>query len=120
MCLDYYFFFILILDPPSLTTKPSDQTVTENDEVTFHCTAIGNPVPEISWTKDGKTVGQGNTLRFEASRDHSGEYWCSADNGLSDAVNSNADLDVQCEYKMINCLMKAFRIDQSVFPIPVS
>jgi len=81
---------------PSLTTEPSDQTVVENEEVVFSCSAIGNPAPKITWMKDGKTVGTEETLRFEASRDHSGDYWCSADNELSEAVNASAHLDVQC------------------------
>jgi len=41
-------------------------------------------------------VGTEETLRFEASRDHSGDYWCSANNELSEAVNASAHLDVQC------------------------
>ena len=84
--------------PPSLTSKPSKQTVTENEEVTFHCSAIGNPVPKITWSKDGKTVGTGDTLSFEAFRNQSGEYWCSADNGLDKTVNASASLVVECKY----------------------
>lgn len=73
----------------------------ENDEATFHCTAIGNPVPDIIWIKDGKTVGARDTLTFTALRRHSGKYWCSVDNGLGEAVNASVDLDVQCEYGII-------------------
>ena len=83
---------------PSLTSKPKDQTISEGVTATFHCNATGNPTPNITWTKDGKTVGEGDTLNFEANRDHSGEYWCTAENGLSDAVNASANLDVHCMY----------------------
>ena len=82
----------------SLTSKPIDQTLTENDEVSFHCSAIGNPVPKITWIKDGKTVGLENTLRFAANRNHSGKYWCLAKNDLNVTVNASANLDVQCKY----------------------
>ena len=84
--------------PPSLVIKPSDETVIENEEIRFHCSATGNPVPRITWIKDGKTVGSGETLSLESKRNDSGKYWCSADNGLSEAVNASAYLDVQCEY----------------------
>lgn len=84
--------------PPSLTTKPSDQTVTENQEVTFKCTATGNPTPTVKWVKDGKTVTEGDILRFKANRTHSGKYWCTAENGLSITVNTSAYLDVQCKF----------------------
>ena len=66
--------------------------------MTFHCTATGNPIPDITWIKDGKTVGMGDTLILKAERNHSGKYWCSADNGLETTVNTSASLDVQCEY----------------------
>lgn len=42
-------------------------------------------------------MATGDKLIFEADRDDSGKYWCSADNGLSAAVNASGDLDVQCK-----------------------
>ena len=75
----------------------------EGATTTFHCNATGNPTPKITWTKDGKTVATGDTLRFEANRNQSGEYWCSADNGLDTTVNASAKLDVQCKCKHIHC-----------------
>lgn len=75
-----------------------DQTVEESEAATFHCTATGNPVPTIKWIKDGMTVGVGKTLSFEASRNQSGKYLCSADNGLGTSINASATLGVQCKY----------------------
>ena len=66
--------------------------------MTLHCSAIGNPVPKITWIKDGKTLELGETLSFKALRNQSGKYWCSADNGLGEAVNASADIDVQCKH----------------------
>ena len=70
----------------------------ENQDITFHCTATGNPTPKITWIKDGKTVAQGDSWSFTAKRNHSGKYWCSAENGLDMTANSSAYLDVQCKY----------------------
>ena len=69
--------------------------------MTFHCTASGNPVPEIKWIKDDTVVGEGETLTFDALRNRSGEYWCIADNGLNDTVNVSAYLDVHCKYEAV-------------------
>ena len=85
------------VDPPSFTKKPANKILTETDDTTFHCTATGNPTPTITWIKDGRTVGQGDTLRLTVNRSDSGKYWCSAENGLGLAINSSANLDVQCE-----------------------
>jgi len=99
-----HIIYDLLLVPPSLTTTPDDQLLKENTTVTFHCTAAGNPVPKITWTKDGKTVGTGNVLIFETHRNHSGKYWCTADNGFNKTVNASAQLDVLCKYTQFVCL----------------
>ena len=73
--------------------------------MTLSCNASGNPVPEISWTRDGSPVSSGDQrISFEAgnrqltitnvSRADSGEYRCVADNDTSNATT----LDVQCKY----------------------
>ena len=42
-------------------------------------------------------MGEGDTLSFVTNRNQSGDYWCSADNGLNATVNASANLDVQCK-----------------------
>ena len=96
-------FFYLV--EPRLITTPDDQTVIEGTKATFYCNASGNPSPKITWSKDGKTLTEGETLSFEANRNQSGEYWCSVENGLSVTVNASAHLDVQCKYSVVPILM---------------
>ena len=93
------FSVIVLTDLSSFVSKPANQTVKENDFVTFYCTATGNPMPMITWVKNGKTVAQRETLSFEANRNHSGKYWCLAENGLKTVINTSAYLDVLCKYK---------------------
>ena len=95
----YIFDFFVV--PPSLITKPSNQTLIENEILRFHCTAIGNPIPKIKWIKDGKALAEGDILTFGAVRNTSGQYWCSAENGLDSAANASAYLEVQCKYSCI-------------------
>ena len=85
-------------DPPSLKTRPTKQTVLQGTNVTMSCSATGNPIPKITWFKDGKAIGSGETLSLNVQRNVAGKYWCSADNGVGEAVNASADIDVQCEY----------------------
>lgn len=75
-------------------------TVIEGAMVTFYCNATGNPAARYRWIKDGKTVATGNTLNIKTNRNHSGRYWCLAENGLDKTVNASAYLNVQCECEM--------------------
>ena len=85
-------------DPPSLKTRPSKESVLEDTNVTLRCSATGNPIPKITWFKDGKAIGSGETLSLNVQRNVAGKYWCSAENGVGEAVNASADIDVNCEY----------------------
>jgi len=85
--------------PPRFTTKPINQTTTEGAKaITFYCTASGYPNPNITWIKDDKILATGDTLRLNTSRNNSGEYWCSAENGLNVTVKASASLNVLCKY----------------------
>ena len=87
--------------PPTIVTEPSDRTVLENQQVTFHCSATGNPTPVITWIRGSETLIQGDTLTFKVNRNHSGKYWCSAENALNITVNASANLNVLCKYQNI-------------------
>ena len=83
---------------------PSDQTVMEEDQVMFNCSATGSPVPNITWIKDGKTVGEGDVFSFEATRGHSGIYRCLADNGIEKNIETSFLFNVQCKYRIKDSL----------------
>ena len=89
---------LTVVDSASLDMQPTNQTVIKGAMATFHCNATGNPTPKIRWIKDGKTVGEEDTLSFVTKRNDSGRYWCLADNGLNATVKAIAYLNVQCEY----------------------
>ena len=100
-------FFITVA--PLITTQPQSGPVTEGDNVTLSCNASGNPVPTISWTRDGSLISSGDQrISFEAgnrrltitnvSRVDSGEYRCVADNSEGNDTSHATTLDVQCKY----------------------
>ena len=99
----------LIIVAPLITTQPQSGSVTEGDNVTLSCNASGNPLPAISWTRDGSLVSSGDQrISFEAgnrrltitnvSRVDSGEYRCVADNSEGNDTSNATTLDVQCKY----------------------
>ena len=72
------------------------------------CDADGNPVPIISWTRDGSLVNTSGRFSFSAdkrqltitnvNRTDSGKYRCVASNKLGNDTSNVATLDVQCKY----------------------
>ena len=38
--------------PPQIETPPQDQSVPEGANVTFSCTAVGDPPPVLEWRRE--------------------------------------------------------------------
>ena len=73
------------------------------------CNASGNPVPTITWTRNGSVLtnsvprisfgAESKELTITSiNRADSGEYRCVANNSEGNATSDAATLDVQCEY----------------------
>ena len=100
----------LIVDQPEITTDPGSTEKIERDDLTLMCSAVGNPTPSISWTKDGSLINadgdpriniieQNTKLRImNVSRADDGQYRCVGSNSLGNATSSVATVDVRCKY----------------------
>jgi hypothetical protein len=53
---DMHVFICLVADAPRITHPPRDQKVVDNGVVSFHCLAVGNPVPEVYWKRAGRRI----------------------------------------------------------------
>ena len=106
---EMFVFLFIVRVAPQITTQPHAGSVTEGDNVTLSCNASGNPVPTISWTRDGSLVSSGDQrISFEAgnrqltitnvNRADSGEYLCVADNSEGNDTSNAITLDVKCKY----------------------
>ena len=63
----FVFFLFIVRVAPQITTQPQVGSVIEGDNVTLSCNASGNPVPTISWRRDGSLVSSGDQrISFEA------------------------------------------------------
>ena len=105
---EMFVFLFIVRVAPQITTQPQAGSVTEGDNVTLSCNASGNPVPTISWTRDGSLVSSGHQrISFEAgnrlltitnvNRTDSGEYLCVADNSEGNDTSNAITLDVKCK-----------------------
>ena len=101
----------LIIVAPLITTQPQGGPVTEGDNVTLSCNASGNPVPSISWTRNGSLLNSSvPRISFGAesrklaitsiNRADSGEYRCVADSSVGNDTSEAATLDVKCKFKL--------------------
>ena len=78
--------------------------------MTLSCNASGDPVPTISWTKDGSIISASGDWRISfgadnkvliisnVSREDEGEYRCVANNSLGNASSNAAFLNVRCKF----------------------
>ena len=80
----------------------------EGQNRTFYCNATGNPLPAISWKKDGHSIGNNSRISYSAEsnelriinvyRTDRGKYHCVASNSIGNASSHAATLAVECKY----------------------
>lgn len=93
---------IIVKVPPTITVLPVRQSIaTVGENLTLICNASGDPTPNITWTKEGKTAPQfnvsGHKLHLvDVKREDFGSYKCTADNGYGTPATSLAVVNVKC------------------------
>ena len=107
VCLFVCLFIVRVA--PQITTQSQVGSVIEGDNVTLSCNASGNPIPAITWTRDGSLISSGNQrISFQAgnrqltitnvNRTDDGEYQCVADNSEGNDTSDVITLNVKCKY----------------------
>lgn len=110
---------VLLTGSPVLISIPEDQTVLEDDVVTFRCIADGNPFPSVAWTFNDTTLLNGDKYQIETSGsefgllrimnttfDDRGTYTCTFNNSL-DSASATVRLTVQGKITALLCSLAA-------------
>lgn len=92
-------FFVCIVEKPTAHVIPRVMNVTEGSPVLFICNATGSPLPKITWTamSSGEIYNRSQLEIRTVQRNDTGNYQCSASNGLSSPVKDIAFLNVNCK-----------------------
>ena len=100
------FCVIYLTDPPEFPPDSinKDVVVVEGDQsVTLECNPIGEPIPNITWTKvyandsDSVVLGTRNKFVLENNRNNTGTYRCTAYNGIGTSPNRTVKVEVNCK-----------------------
>ncbi|KAH6928162.1 hypothetical protein HPB50_012351 [Hyalomma asiaticum] len=93
---------VLLLAPPVWKAVPGNTDIVEGQKLALSCKAHGSPVPKVAWMfRKGESedwtavrnqveavVGPDGTLSLESAQvSHSGEFKCSADNGIGRLIS---------------------------------
>jgi len=91
-------------DPPEFDRVSDNQTAVEgHPSITLECTAIGEPPPNINWTRvldngsDSNVLFTGEQFVLDSNRSSIGTYRCTAFNGIGSAPNHSIAVDVTCK-----------------------
>ncbi|XP_074662091.1 titin-like isoform X2 [Tubulanus polymorphus] len=94
--------------PPRFIDRIQNATVPEGQPVSFHCQAVGTPIPMMSWQKEGRTIipemgyrvvteGSHSTLYIDQTRGTDNAWiQCTAVN-VAGTASTRARLVVQCQ-----------------------
>uniref|UniRef100_A0A4D5R9E2 Peroxidasin n=1 Tax=Scolopendra viridis TaxID=118503 RepID=A0A4D5R9E2_SCOVI len=90
--------YLKVQVPPTITTFPRNQTISEGRIVEFRCEAQGSPPPHLTWLKNGRSIVPTTRIIVDLGGTHlrigsihktdEGRYKCRAQNiaGTADAV----------------------------------
>ncbi|NP_001360633.1 Ig-like domain-containing protein [Caenorhabditis elegans] len=96
-------FNLFVQVPPTIVNEGGEYTVIENNSLVLPCEVTGKPNPVVTWTKDGRPVGdlksvqvlsEGQQFKIvHAEIAHKGSYICMAKNDVGTAEIS-FDVDI--------------------------
>jgi hypothetical protein len=90
--------------PPTITTQPQDQTVTQGAQATFSVAATGTAPLSYQWSKNGKTIGGANkpsyTTGGTSSGDNGSTFSVQVSNSAGSQTSDTATLTVNTPPKI--------------------
>ncbi|KAM7431262.1 Immunoglobulin C-2 Type [Porites harrisoni] len=82
---------LIVFVPPRITTEPQRESkVSVGENLTLTCSASGDPLPEVTWSKEGQVLRLFNVTGpvlhlVKVTREDFGSYKCTAKNKVGEA-----------------------------------
>ena len=115
--------FVEVQYPPTVhSITPMEQRVTKGSSVTLECTAEGNPMPKIRWSREGGRLPsgadseEGLSMTLEGVDRHvEGRYTCTADNGVGEPVAVTMNVAVEYPPEIITEKVKNYCLNKTPY-----
>ncbi|XP_068685548.1 tyrosine-protein phosphatase Lar-like isoform X2 [Montipora foliosa] len=87
------YVLLSVVGPPNIIAISANQTVNEGNDLTLNCTASGNPLSNITWTRllDNSVVTMPLT---KIQRQDEGSYRCTANNSIGNPASRDVFITV--------------------------
>ncbi|XP_068685547.1 neural cell adhesion molecule 2-like isoform X1 [Montipora foliosa] len=93
------YVLLSVVGPPNIIAISANQTVNEGNDLTLNCTASGNPLSNITWTRllDNSVVTMPLT---KIQRQDEGSYRCTANNSIGNPASRDVFITVYYKPKV--------------------
>ncbi|XP_025000696.2 mucosa-associated lymphoid tissue lymphoma translocation protein 1 isoform X5 [Gallus gallus] len=81
--------------------QPQPQNLTVGDALVLECGAVGNPIPQYQWFRNGFPLANGNKNVYTVScvdMEHGGTYWCHVFNDKEDQDSKKIEVIIGLLY----------------------
>ncbi|NWU99518.1 MALT1 protein, partial [Upupa epops] len=106
-----------------ICVQPQPQTLSVGDALVLECGAIGNPVPQYQWFRNGAPLANGSRNVYMVTHvdmEHQGTYWCHVFNDCEDQDSQKIEvilgrkaLAVECTEEDVSDLQQSDPQEQS-------
>ncbi|XP_056369879.1 mucosa-associated lymphoid tissue lymphoma translocation protein 1 isoform X2 [Oenanthe melanoleuca] len=94
-----------------ICNQPQPQTLTVGDALVLECGAVGNPIPNYQWFRNGFPLANGSKNVYTVTYvdvGHQGTYWCHVFNDREDEDSKKVEVIVGRKTMAVECTEEDF------------
>ncbi|XP_061211579.1 mucosa-associated lymphoid tissue lymphoma translocation protein 1 isoform X5 [Neopsephotus bourkii] len=113
-----------------ICVQPQAQSLAVGDALVLECGAVGNPIPQYQWFRNGFPLANGNKNVYMVTYvdvEHQGTYWCHVSNDQEDEDSNKIEvvigrkaMAVECSEEDLSDLQKPAELQEQADHRPVA